>query len=68
MPSTIVWLNERLAIMLEIVAGVIGKKIVEQAGLCYFRTTTVSQRGSCRPCLGISTGQQGGQKAILMKP
>lgn len=32
--------------MLEIVAGVIGKKIVEQAGLCYFRTATVNQRAA----------------------
>ena len=54
--------------MLEIVAGVIGKKIVEQAGLCYFRTATVNQRRSCRPSLGFFYGQQGGQKAILMKP
>ncbi len=51
MPSTIVWLNERLATTLEIVEGVIGKKIVEQAGLCYFRTATVNQRRSCRPGL-----------------
>ena len=68
MPLTIVWLNERFATMLEIVAGVIGKKIVEQAGLCYFRTATVNQRRSCRPSLGFFYGQQGGQKAILMKP
>ena len=48
--------------MLEIVAGVIGKKIVEQAGLCYFRATTVHQRGSCRPRLGFSADNRVGRR------
>ena len=61
-------LNERLAITLEIIAGVIAKKIVEHASRCYVRTTTVSQRRS-RPAPSLFFYRQhDGQKAILMKP
>ena len=52
--------DERLATTLEIVAAVIGKKIVEHAGRGYLRTATVSQRRSRLAPSWFFYGQHGG--------